>query len=163
MNLQGFNLDEALQDENQPIPAGEYKAIITTSEEKVNKSGTGELIVFDFQIIEGNQKGRSIKTFINWTNPNETAQKIGRAQLAKIIKATCPGQEVSRTEELHNKPLLVKIDVQRNKDKSARTDDNGAPMMQITSYKPLETVSVQPPAPAASAPWQGGTEEDVPF
>ncbi len=58
-SLNGFNAEEVEPAAKfDPIPAGRYQAIITDSEQKPTKAGTGHYLQLTFQIQEGTYKGR---------------------------------------------------------------------------------------------------------
>ncbi len=70
----------------EPIPAGKYLAVITDSEMKRTKAGTGHYLQLAFQIIEGPYKNRFLWARLNLDNPNATAVQIARgtSQLRKV-------------------------------------------------------------------------------
>jgi len=61
MDLNGFN---ALEIEptitNEPIPADWYKAVISNTEQKATKAGTGSYLELTIDVIEGSYQGRKI-------------------------------------------------------------------------------------------------------
>ncbi|MGQ9919368.1 MAG: DUF669 domain-containing protein [Bryobacteraceae bacterium] len=98
-----------------PIPAGKYLAMITASEMKPNKTGTGSYLELVFTIVEGEYKGRQLWVRLNLDNPNELAVKIARAELSAICRAVgvlTPRDSV----ELHNLPLVIKAACKKRKD-----------------------------------------------
>ena len=116
-NLEGFNASE-----HEPfgvfevIPKGQYLAVITDSEMKATASGSGEYLQLSWQLLEGSNKGQIIFDRLNLKNSNQTAVKIANSQLASI----CNSVNVPRPKdsaELHNKPVLIKIDVEERNDK----------------------------------------------
>ena len=65
-DLSGFDANQVEPTGDfDPIPAGKYLAVITDSEMKPNKAGTGRLLQFTFQIIEGEYQNRLIWTLHN--------------------------------------------------------------------------------------------------
>jgi hypothetical protein len=138
-----------------PIPAGKYLAVITDSEMKDTKSGTGEYLNLAFEIIEGEHKGRHLWARLNLHNPNATAVKIARAELSAICRAVnvmAPRDSV----DLHNLPLLITI-------KCKKRPDTGEVVNEIKGYAPKDQpapASAPPAAPAKSAPttppWKRG-------
>jgi hypothetical protein len=98
-----------------PIPAGKYLAMITASEMKPNKAGTGQFLELVFTIIEGEFKNRSLWARLNLDNPNELAVKIAQAELSAICRAVgvmAPGDST----ELHNLPLVIRVRCKKRKD-----------------------------------------------
>ena len=81
-NLNGFdanNVDPATDFE--PIPAGKYLAVITDSEMKPTKSGSGHYLELTFQVIDGPFKNRLLWSRLNLDNPNAPGgpDRAGRA------------------------------------------------------------------------------------
>lgn len=144
-NLQGFDANHVEPTTDfDPIPAGKYLAVITESEVKPNKSGTGSYLQFTFQVIEGEYKNRFLWARLNLDNPNETAVKIARAELSAICRAVgvmAPNDSV----ELHNLPLVIAV-------KCKKRPDTGEIVNEIKGYEKKESLSGKPVQAAASTP-----------
>jgi hypothetical protein len=145
-DLRGF---DAIQVEPStdfdPIPAGKYLAVITDSELKPNKAGTGSLLQLTFQIIEGQFQNRLLWARLNLDNPNATAVQIARADLSAICRAVgvlAPRDSV----ELHNLPLVIHV-------RCKKRTDTGEITNEIKGYSKKET----PLPPAVTAPVAGTT------
>jgi len=123
-----------------PIPAGKYPAVITESEMKPTKSGTGSFLQLTFQIIDGEFKGRFLWARLNLNNPNATAVKIARAELSAICRAVDVLAPRDSTD-LHNLPLVIHV-------RCKKRPDTGEITNEIKGYAKKE----QPAAPAAAAP-----------
>lgn len=129
-----------------PIPAGKYVAVITESELKPTKAGTGTLLQLTFQVNEGPFKNRLLWTRLNLENPNATAVKIARGELSAICRAVgvlAPNDSM----ELHNLPLVIHVRCKKRADTGELTNE-------IKGYSKQEP----PPPPAAAAgttpPWK---------
>ena len=147
-NLNGFNADnvEPVND-FEPIPAGKYVAVITASEMKSNKAGTGSFLELTFQVIEGEYKNRQLWARLNLDNPNELAVKIARAQLATICKAVGV-IEPKDSVELHNLPLFINVKVKRREDTDELTNE-------IKGFAKREITLVNNRQPrSGAAPWK---------
>ncbi|HMO94256.1 MAG TPA: DUF669 domain-containing protein, partial [Pirellulaceae bacterium] len=82
-NLHGFDANQVEPTGDfEAIPAGKYLAVITESEMKPNKAGTGSLLQLTFQVIEGDYENRLLWTRLNLDHPNATAVQIARADLS---------------------------------------------------------------------------------
>ena len=95
----------------EAIPAGKYLAMITASEMKPNKAGTGRFLELCFTIVEGEYRNRNVWARLNLENPNELAMKIAQAELSALCRAVgvlTPNDSV----ELHNLPLVITRQVQ---------------------------------------------------
>jgi hypothetical protein len=116
MELNGFNANEVDPAQSrEPIPAGWYKAVITESEEKPTKAQTGSYLQMTVEIIEGDHAGRKAFERLNLNNPNATAVEIAQRTLSSICRAV--GVMTPRTSnDLHDKPFMVKIKVKPAKD-----------------------------------------------
>lgn len=120
----------------EPIPAGQYKCVATSSEWRATKNGEGRYIEFTWEIVEGNYTGRLIWSRLNLENANQQAVEIARKELSSICKAV--GVATPRdTSELHNIPCMVKIAVKiRN--------DTGEPTNEVKGYSPCNASAVEP-------------------
>lgn len=116
MELQGFDANQVPAAESrEPIPAGWYKAVITESEEKPTKAQTGSYLQMTLEIIEGEHAGRKVFERLNLNNPNQTAVDIAQRTLSSICRGV--GVMTPRaSQDLHDKPLMVKVKVKPAKD-----------------------------------------------
>lgn len=108
-DLHGFDANQVEPaGDFEPIPAGRYLAVITDSEMRANKAGTGSLLQLTFQVVEGEYQHRLLWTRLNLDHPNATAVQIARAELSAICRAVgvlAPKDSV----ELHNLPLIIQV------------------------------------------------------
>ena len=131
----------------EAIPAGKYTAVITESELKPTKSGSGQYLELTFEIIDGEFKNRKLWARLNLENQNSEAVRIARAELSAICRAVNV-MRLHETSELHNLPLVVSV-------KCRRTPD-GEPVNEIKGFEPRGNSYHAPQAPAtkpAGAPW----------
>ncbi len=147
-NLNGFDANDVDPTSTfDPIPAGKYEAVITESEVKPNKAGTGTFLQLTFQVINGNFKGRRLWARLNLDNPNVTAVKIARSELSAICHAVGvlrPADSV----ELHDLPLSITVKCK----KQSQTDEI---FNEIRGYAPKDSLNGQPlQATNDSAPWK---------
>jgi len=96
-----------------PLPKGEYEAIVTESQMKITKAGTGEYLALTMQITDGEHSGRKIWENLNLHNPNEVAEQIARANL-KAISAACGFAELDDTDQLNDIPFILVLGIDRN-------------------------------------------------
>ena len=131
----------------EPIPAGKYLAMITASEMKPNKAGTGRFLELCFTIIEGEYKNRTLWARLNLENPNELATKIAQSELSAICRAvgvTAPNDSV----ELHNLPLVIRVSCKKRKDTGEITNE-------IRGYEKRDAVTGKPQqAQTNTPPWR---------
>ena len=148
MNLQGFNAQEVEpQSSFDPIPAGEYTAMITDSEMKPTKNGAGEYLQLVFNICDGEHEGRKVFARLNLNNPNQTAVEIAQRELSAICHAVgvlTPND----SSDLHDKPMTIKVKI--------RQSPGYDPQNEISAYKALGGSSVGGAAKpkAGKKPWE---------
>ena len=133
------------------LPAGEYQAIITDSELKPTKSGSGQFLELVLQVQDGPYKGRKIWDRLNLFNNNAQAVLIAKQRL-KAIEDSVGVPNPADSVQLHNRLLTVTVDVREYEGREsnevkgyAAKRSCGQPMTQ-TSY----------PAPGAGQmanPW----------
>jgi hypothetical protein len=99
---------EELETSFEPVPADDYFVIIEDSDYVDNKAGTGRLLKFTYQIIEGPMKGRKLFENLNLENQNQLAEKIARQSLNSICVA-CGVPIVQDTAQLHNIPFKITV------------------------------------------------------
>jgi hypothetical protein len=167
--LEGFNQEEAAKNSGfAPVPAGEYLAVIESSE-MVDKSADGVRKVglkFQWQIIDGQFKGRKIFLWLNYIHPKKDVQAISQGELAQICNA-CNVRDAKQTEQLHNIPVVLKLGI--------RADQNGEPQNRILKYQkrseakasapaftpPVQSAGIVPVQPATTA--VASTETKAPW
>ena len=115
MALLNFDANEVAPSTGfDPIPAGKYVAVINDSGEKENKAGTGSYLQLEFEIIEGDYRGRRLWVRLNLQNQNPDAVRMARADLSAICHAVNvlkPNDSV----ELHNIPLVINVRCKKDK------------------------------------------------
>jgi len=148
-DLSGFDFDEILQhcDEvlrsTELLPAGEYLAEIVESDYKQTRSGNGAYLELVFEIVDGEYKGRQLVERLNLENPNETTVRIAKGTLARILLAL-DLFAVADSEELHHKPMKIKVEV--------KADKSGSMQNRISKYATYHPPAAQQqPAPQQQA------------
>ena len=96
----------------EPLPPGDYNAMISNSEMKTTKAGTGEYLELTIQIVDGAHSGRRIWENLNVKNANKVAEEIARSQL-NGIKAACNIEKLESSEQLHDIPFVLSLDIDR--------------------------------------------------
>ncbi|GAB4232409.1 MAG: hypothetical protein OHK0028_07850 [Deltaproteobacteria bacterium] len=144
-NLNGFNAANVEPSiDFEPIPAGKYLAVITNSEMKPTKTGSGSYLELCFQIIEGPYKNRLLWSRLNLDNPNKQAVEIARAHLSAICRAVGVIQPKDSIE-LHNLPLQITV-------KCKRREDSDEIANEIRGYAKKEAATGQPQQETTNTP-----------
>ena len=149
MAILNFNANEVEPSrELDPIPAGKYIAVITDSEMKDTRAGTGRYLQLEFEITDGEFAGRKLWAHLNIENPNTEAVRMARADLSAICRAVnvlTPNDSA----DLHNLPLVIKVHCRKDKNTGEITND-------IRGYEPKANYKPEPrQAPAAPISSQG--------
>jgi hypothetical protein len=147
-NLNNFNANEVEPNQDfEPIPAGKYVAMVSDSEMKPTKNGSGSYLQLTFQILEGDYKGRLVWVRLCLEHDNPTTAKIARGHLSAICKAVgviAPRDSV----ELHNLPLMISVKLVKRK-------DTGDLSNEIRGFSPRQTAPAPVPQIKPSlAPWR---------
>ena len=157
-NLSGYNFNaEEIEPSSSfdPIPAGWYQAIISSSEMKATRDGYGEYLSLTLQVIEGQYANRLVFARLNLKNANDKAVDIARKDLAAICRAVGVMSPQS-SEELHDKPLMIKVKVRpASGEYEASNDVGGYKAAEGADLTPAPTTQTPPPsATPAKKPWQ---------
>lgn len=143
-DLRGFDANQVEPQSFDPIPAGKYLAVITESEMRATKSGGGQYLYLEFQIVEGPAKGRKVWARLNLKNPNPQAEQIARGQLSAICRAVgvlTPGD----SQELHNLPLVVTVACKKREDTGDITNEVKGFSKKEAAAKPAQAATATPP------------------
>lgn len=151
--LRGFDANHVDPNvEFEPIPAGKYLAMITASEEKVTKAGSGSYLQLTFQILEGEYKGRFIWARLNLNNPNATAVQIAKAELSALCRAVGV-MTPHDPADLYNLPLIISVKCKKRPDTDEYSNEiKGYAKREVAGGPPQQAVTTTPPwkRPAAT-------------
>ena len=139
------NPDETI-DSYDVIPAGEYTAIIESSDYVDNKKGTGKILKLTYQIIDGPMKDRKIFDNLSLENPSAQAVEIAKKVLNSIGVATGVGH-VDDSYDLHDIPMKIKVKIE------GKEEDDYGRKNRITKYTAINAqAAVNPNIPKTSEP-----------
>jgi hypothetical protein len=143
------------------LPVGRYEVIITDSEMKDTKAGTGQYLQLTFSVTGGQHDGRKLWSRLNLVNPNATAVGIAERELSAICH--CVGIITpADSEELHDRPLIVDViqelnpmsGQQTNRIKGyAQADGSPAASKPAPKAKPAAPAGFAAGKVPAAAPW----------
>jgi hypothetical protein len=132
------------------LPAGWYVAIIDQSEDKPTKDGLGSYLQMRFKVIEGQYVGATFFARLNLRNGNPDTVRISKEQLSAICHAA-GHLRVQDSQELHGKPMRVKLKVR--KDKTGEYEDQNEIAQWKNLAEPIPGMeATAPPAGFAQAP-----------
>jgi hypothetical protein len=113
----GFTFDPStVQAERSfdPIPAGDYLAIIMDSDVVATKAGDGTILKLTFQVVDGPMQGRLVFDNLNIENRNPAATEIAQSRLGSICKSIGLSGPLQDSAVLHNQPLMIRVDVKND-------------------------------------------------
>lgn len=143
-----FNANDIEPADFSAIPAGDYTALISSSELRNTKSGDGQYLVLAFQIIDGQRKGRMLWHNLNLINSNTKAVEIAQKELSAICRAT-GAMQIDNSEALHDRPMRITVDyIPAGNDKKGVYRDESNRIKKWVSL----TAPATPAPPVAAAP-----------
>ncbi len=158
-----LNFDASQHDPQQgfdPVPAGKYTAMITSSEMKPTKKQNGEYLSLMFQIIDGEFNGRIVFANLTLSHPNKTTVDIANSTLSAICHAVGI-MNVQDSQELHDKPMVIDVRVSvdekygdRNEIKKYESCDGGQPTVVPRTQASASSQTNGAATQAAAAPWE---------
>lgn len=141
-----FNADNVEPQQSfDALPPGRYEAIISASEMKDTKAGTGQYLQLTFDVVGGQYEGRKLWSRLNLVNPNATAVQIAEGELSAICH--CVGILVPQdSEELHDALLVIDVIQELNPQSGQQTN-------RIKGYSQVSAPApkAKPAAPAGFA------------
>ena len=132
------------------LPAGTYHAIITESDVKPTKAGTGQRMNLTFRITDGPCANRVVFAGLNVANENPKAEEIGQRELSSLCHAVGV-LKLQDTSQLHNIPVAIRVSIK--KDESGQYPDRNEikAFMAIPSHAPQAAPGAFSPAPQATS------------
>lgn len=119
MFFDGTNDDEnAFED----LPAGEYTAVVRLCVQHEGKNNPANLMYkVEFEIVDPKpHAGRKHWEYLIFQSNNETAQRIGRSQMKKLVLAVTGKPAINTSDELYNKPFKLVLKSQKQGDGELR-------------------------------------------
>lgn len=125
VDMNGFDADKVHPNTGfDPIPSANYEAVITKSEMKPTKAGTGQYLELTFQVVDGQYKGRQLWARLNLQNPNSEAVRIAQGDLSSICRAVKVLQPKD-SAQLHGLPMIIKVNCKKENDGTIRNEIKG--------------------------------------
>jgi hypothetical protein len=107
-----------------PLPNGTYRMHIVESEVKPTKDNQGRYLQLTWQVLDGEHKGKKVWDRLNIVNNNATAKDIAQRALSAICHATGV-LKLSNSQQLHHKPVMVKVVVRQDSGRDPSNDVKG--------------------------------------
>jgi hypothetical protein len=150
-----FNASEVPTQQSgyEPRPAGDYTMQVVNSDMRTTKSGTGQYLWLEFDILSGPVRGKYFER-LNLFNDNAKAVEIANRQLSAICNAVGL-VALQDSEQLHMKPLKVVLKVSESKDGSLQNTAKYLPVNAAPTATTAPAPAAAPQAAASAAkPWE---------
>lgn len=136
------------------VPPGDYVAQIVKSDLQPTKNGQGQRLSLELDILEGQYQGRKLFDGLNIVHANPQAQEIGQRTLSAICHAIGKLQ-VRDSEELHLKPMKVKVKVKPPEGQYGEKNEISS-YASLNGQKPGTVPQARPNQPPPTAPKPAG-------
>jgi len=122
------------------LKPGTYHVVITKTDLKVTKAGTGQFIELEMQVVEPAEfSGRRYWARYNMSNPSKKAEDIAAEELSDLCRALGIKAIKSDTDELLDKELMITLEL----------DPRNTSFLRIQNYEPVSQDLLEKPAPVA--------------
>lgn len=136
----------------QPIPNGVYNATVGEVDLRNTRSGTGQYLSVQLDILDEPYDRRKVWANLNIVNPSEKAQAIGRSQL-KAMALSAGITELQDTDDLIG--AIVKVVLGIDKEDSTRNVVKGFEYSEEAAPAKTAPLVAAPAAPASKPmPWK---------
>lgn len=130
------------------LPPGRYVAQIVNSEMRATRTGSGQYLWLELDILEGQHQGRKIWDQINLVNQNQQTVEIAQRTRSAICHAVGELQ-VSDSEQLHFRPLQVTLAVEADSREKHLPPHEQRKQNRVKGYGPVLPLMAPRATPAA--------------
>ena len=109
-NFNASAIEPAAPRSYQPLPAGSYEMMVTASDVKATKTGTGHYVELEMQVTDGEHSGRRHWERLNIDNPNKQAEEIAKKALAALCLAI-GRPDIKDTDDLLDTPFTAVVEI----------------------------------------------------
>lgn len=136
-NMAHYEFDSSQVEPAQgDLPEGEFLVSVIQTEIKTTKAGDGDILVVQYQVLNGPYAGRIIYENINLVNPSQIAVTIGRQALSALCRSVGIFSALNDSDDLCDKTLIVRLKLRK-----------GDERVSVSGHKPVEEgVAATPPA-----------------
>ncbi len=164
MSPEGFDASQVEPSKpREVLPPDWYTAIVDASDVKPTKKAAeaeqyggdnagDRLLALTFRVIEGPHKDALVFTNLNIINGNPQAQEIAQRELSALCHAV--GKlKVKDSSELHNKPIRIKLDVEKKEGYNPRNVVKGYEPAEKQGAGTAATSGARPATASAQPAW----------
>jgi len=149
LNFNAANIEPAAP--ISALPPGRYPVVISKTEMKDTKAGTGQYLQIELTITSGTAANRKLWARLNLVNQNQQAVDIAYRELSAICHAVGVLQ-VNDSDELLGREMMVDVGIEKNG--QTGEDTNRVKGYAAVSATPAKSaLPASKPAAAKAAPW----------
>lgn len=141
LNFDANQVEPEAQTGFEPVPEGDYIAMIAQSEKKTSKSGS-DYLSLRIEIDGPTHAGRLLFLNLNLWHPNEKARQISQANLSAICRAVNV-LTPSSSEDLHDRLMKIKVIVKKDKNSDELRNE-------VKSFAPYKSATSQVATPSTT-------------
>ena len=140
-----------------PIPAGNYTALITGAELVATKSGSGQYIKIEWTVTGPKHANKKVWQNINIKNANPKAEEIARQQLGEVMRASGLATVQDTDQLITGRDLEVKISIRKSEEYGDSNEIKGVKALSGAMPQQVPQVTQAQPTPQPQAgnspPW----------
>lgn len=163
MKFDDYNTSDKFET-TDPIPPGNYVALVASAVDKPNSKKTGEYTKIEFIIARGDHKNRKVYSYFNFVNPSETAVSIAKREFRDLCVAVgIEGNITSSTAPVGRLVgLRLDVDGEYNRIREyVALPDGAAEKVDTSDLKMSTEAKIQSTTTAAAT--ASTEDEDIPF
>ncbi len=139
-----------------PVPPNDYVMMVVESEMKPTNDKTGQMLVLEIDIQEGQYQGRKIFRRLNIINKSSKAEEIAIKELGSLCRAIGLPKTPDDSEELHHKRFIGSVSIEEGRDYDKTDPDTGV----VTKVKGKDQNGIKKYLPLSAG--TDGKEADAP-
>jgi len=151
-----FDSDQEDDGGFEALPPGRYQVIVEEPRIKDNSKGTGRFASIRLSVQNDQYANRKIFDNFNIEHTSEQAQRIGRGQFARFLKAIDHPKLESEEEIFELADSIVDVEISRE------TDNRGREVNRVLKYIGADESTEASPSPTQNVASDSAID-DVPF
>lgn len=134
-------------DSFQPVPAGDYLAVVLNVTDQASKNDpTCRMYKIEFEIAKGDYAKRKVFSYLIYQHSKKITQDIGRAMLRLLCEATTQSTKLN-IPQMINKPVTLRLVIEKGEKGDQNRvkkigGPNGFPIPQ--NQAPMQNVTGSP-------------------
>ena len=132
MFFDGSDVDESVLGALDPLPDGDYRAIVIECQQKQSRNDQSCLMyAVTFEIVHGSFEKRKVYGNFIFQHSNADAVKFGKARMKKLCIAAAGKATINGPEQLFSRPVLIRVKNRFDR----RTNQQNLDIQDVADYK----------------------------